>query len=223
MLDLDGTETLDSAGLTALLNCQDALRGAGGRDEDRHDQRDEPQDPRNHPPRPATRSVRQRDRRREELPDEPRPRHPRDHDHDRRHPCPATPRRSAGRAGLPHRRAACRPRWRSRSRADAASCWARSSSSWSYCTEDQIVECLAAEYGVPYAKLDARLFDPKIVDVLPREYIEKNLVLPLFVGPRHADDRRLRAVEPVPDRRDPRPARTCRCRSSPPRPKTSGG
>src|SRR3990170_3439142 len=50
-----------------------------------------------------------------------------------------------------------------------------------YCTEDQVVECLAAEYGVPYAKLDARLFDPKIVDVLPREYVEENLVLPLFV------------------------------------------
>jgi type IV pilus assembly protein PilB len=49
------------------------------------------------------------------------------------------------------------------------------------CTEDQVVECLAAEYGVPYAKLEARLFDPKLVDdVLPREYIEKNLVLPLF-------------------------------------------
>ncbi|NQU24603.1 MAG: Flp pilus assembly complex ATPase component TadA, partial [Candidatus Nealsonbacteria bacterium] len=50
-----------------------------------------------------------------------------------------------------------------------------------YCTEDQIVECLAIEYGVPYAKLDARLFDPKIIDVLPREYVEENLVLPLFV------------------------------------------
>ena len=50
-----------------------------------------------------------------------------------------------------------------------------------YCSEDQIVECLAAEYGVPYAKLDARLYDPKIVDVLPREYVENNLVLPLFV------------------------------------------
>ena len=36
------------------------------------------------------------------------------------------------------------------------------------CTEDQVVECLATEYGVPYAKLEARLFDPKIVDVLPR-------------------------------------------------------
>jgi len=49
-----------------------------------------------------------------------------------------------------------------------------------FCCEDQIVECLATEYGVPYAKLEARLFDPKIVDVLPREYVEKNLVLPLF-------------------------------------------
>ena len=50
-----------------------------------------------------------------------------------------------------------------------------------YCTEDQVVECLASEYGVPYAKLDARLFDQKIVDILPREYVEKNLVLPLFL------------------------------------------
>ena len=49
-----------------------------------------------------------------------------------------------------------------------------------FCSEDQIVECLAAEYGVPYAKLEARLFDPSIVDVLPREYVEQNLVLPLF-------------------------------------------
>jgi len=49
-----------------------------------------------------------------------------------------------------------------------------------FCTEEQVVECLAAEYGVPFARLEARLYDPKIVDVLPREFIEKNLVLPLF-------------------------------------------
>jgi type IV pilus assembly protein PilB len=49
-----------------------------------------------------------------------------------------------------------------------------------YCTEDQIVECLAVEYGVPYAKLEARLCDPNVVEILPRDYIEKNLVLPLF-------------------------------------------
>jgi type IV pilus assembly protein PilB len=48
------------------------------------------------------------------------------------------------------------------------------------CTEDQIVECLAAEYGVPYARLDPRTCDPKCVELLPREYIEANLVLPLF-------------------------------------------
>ncbi len=48
------------------------------------------------------------------------------------------------------------------------------------CSEDQIVECLAREYGVPYAKLEARLFDPAVVDALPRDYIEQNLVLPLF-------------------------------------------
>ena len=49
-----------------------------------------------------------------------------------------------------------------------------------YCSEDQVVECLADGYGVPHAKLEARLHDPKITDVLPREYIERNLVFPLF-------------------------------------------
>lgn len=48
------------------------------------------------------------------------------------------------------------------------------------CTEEQIVECLAEVYGVPYARLDQRMFDLKAVDLLPREYIEQNLVLPLF-------------------------------------------
>ena len=49
------------------------------------------------------------------------------------------------------------------------------------CTEEQVVECLADEYGVPYARLEARTYDPKVIDVLPRDYIEKNLVLPLFL------------------------------------------
>jgi type IV pilus assembly protein PilB len=48
------------------------------------------------------------------------------------------------------------------------------------CTEEQVVECLAEVYGVPYARLDQRMFDLKAVDLLPREYIEQNLVLPLF-------------------------------------------
>jgi type IV pilus assembly protein PilB len=49
-----------------------------------------------------------------------------------------------------------------------------------YCNEDHVTECLAAIYNVPYAKLEPRIADPRIVDVLPREYIEKNLVFPLF-------------------------------------------
>lgn len=49
------------------------------------------------------------------------------------------------------------------------------------CTEDQITECLAMEYGVPYARLDQRLCDPRSLDVLPRDFIEKNLALPLFI------------------------------------------
>ena len=49
------------------------------------------------------------------------------------------------------------------------------------CTEDQITECLAMEYGVPYARLDQRIHDPKSLNILPREFIEKNLALPLFV------------------------------------------
>jgi len=49
-----------------------------------------------------------------------------------------------------------------------------------FCTEDQIVECLAQEYAIPYVKLDPRLMDPGVVELLPRTYIEENLVLPLF-------------------------------------------
>ena len=49
-----------------------------------------------------------------------------------------------------------------------------------YCSEDQVIECLAQGYGVPYAKLEARLHDPKVTDLLKREYIERHLVFPLF-------------------------------------------
>jgi len=50
-----------------------------------------------------------------------------------------------------------------------------------HCTEDHVAECLAVQYGIPHARLDARLFDPKLADLLPRDYLEKNLVLPLFL------------------------------------------
>ena len=48
------------------------------------------------------------------------------------------------------------------------------------CTEDEITECLALEFGIPYAKLEPRLHDPAVLELLPRDFIEKNLVLPLF-------------------------------------------
>lgn len=49
------------------------------------------------------------------------------------------------------------------------------------CSEEQIMECLAQEYGLPFARLDQRICDASCADVLPREYIDANLVLPLFV------------------------------------------
>ena len=67
IVDLDGSETIDSGGLEALLTAQEALRALQRRPENRHQQPGQPQDPRNHAARPAARSVRHRDRRGEEL------------------------------------------------------------------------------------------------------------------------------------------------------------
>ena len=49
-----------------------------------------------------------------------------------------------------------------------------------FCSEDQVVECLAAGYEVPYAKLEARLHDPTVLDLLPRDFMERQLIFPLF-------------------------------------------
>jgi type IV pilus assembly protein PilB len=48
-------------------------------------------------------------------------------------------------------------------------------------TEEQLTETLAEIYGVPYAKVSPKICDPKIIEVLPREFIEKHSVLPMFV------------------------------------------
>jgi type IV pilus assembly protein PilB len=50
-----------------------------------------------------------------------------------------------------------------------------------FCTEDQITESLAQGYGVPYARISPKIADPKIISVLPREFLEKHQVLPLFL------------------------------------------
>lgn len=50
-----------------------------------------------------------------------------------------------------------------------------------FCTEEQITEALAQAYGVPFARISPRLADPNIVPILPREFIEKHQILPLFL------------------------------------------
>src|SRR5881227_1901708 len=49
------------------------------------------------------------------------------------------------------------------------------------CTEDQITEALAQAYGVPYARISPRIADPKVIAVLPKEFLEKHSVIPLFL------------------------------------------
>ncbi len=49
-----------------------------------------------------------------------------------------------------------------------------------YVTEEQVMEELATAYGVPFARISPKLADPKIIEVLPREFLEKHSVLPLF-------------------------------------------
>jgi type IV pilus assembly protein PilB len=49
------------------------------------------------------------------------------------------------------------------------------------CTEDQITEALAQAYGVPYARVSPKIADPKVIATLPKEFLEKHQVLPLFL------------------------------------------
>ncbi len=49
------------------------------------------------------------------------------------------------------------------------------------CTEDQVTESLAQCYGVPYARVSPRIADPKAIATLPKEFLEKHQVLPLFL------------------------------------------
>ena len=49
-----------------------------------------------------------------------------------------------------------------------------------YCTENQISAALAEAYGVPYAQVAPKICDAKVLEVLPREFLEEHTVLPLF-------------------------------------------
>lgn len=49
-----------------------------------------------------------------------------------------------------------------------------------YCTENQIASALAEAYGVPYAQVGPKICDAKTVKMLPREFLEEHIILPLF-------------------------------------------
>ncbi|MCD6304076.1 MAG: Flp pilus assembly complex ATPase component TadA [Planctomycetes bacterium] len=48
------------------------------------------------------------------------------------------------------------------------------------CSEEDVMQALASAYGVPFARVSPRIADPKVMEVLPREFLERHNVLPLF-------------------------------------------
>ncbi len=50
-----------------------------------------------------------------------------------------------------------------------------------FATNEQVMEALAEGYGVPFARVSARIADPRVTEALPREFIESHCVLPLFL------------------------------------------
>jgi hypothetical protein len=49
-----------------------------------------------------------------------------------------------------------------------------------YCTENQIASALAEAYSVPYAQVSPKICDVKALEILPREFLEEHIILPLF-------------------------------------------
>jgi type IV pilus assembly protein PilB len=50
-----------------------------------------------------------------------------------------------------------------------------------FATSGQVMEALAECYGVPYAKVTPRIADPRVTELLPRDFLESHCVLPLFL------------------------------------------
>jgi type IV pilus assembly protein PilB len=48
------------------------------------------------------------------------------------------------------------------------------------CREEDITKALAEAYGLPFVRVNPRLADPKVVNMLPRDFLEQYNVLPLF-------------------------------------------
>ncbi|MBW8002106.1 MAG: type II/IV secretion system protein [Planctomycetes bacterium] len=49
-----------------------------------------------------------------------------------------------------------------------------------YCTENQIASAIAEDYRVPYAEINPKICDVKVIELLPKDFLEEHTVLPLF-------------------------------------------
>ncbi len=49
-----------------------------------------------------------------------------------------------------------------------------------FISQEEVMAALAEAYGIPYARVHPKVVDPRAVEILPREFLEKNCVLPLF-------------------------------------------
>jgi len=49
-----------------------------------------------------------------------------------------------------------------------------------YCTDNQIASALAEAYDVPYAAVNPKICDAKTFEILPRDFLEEHIILPLF-------------------------------------------
>ncbi len=50
-----------------------------------------------------------------------------------------------------------------------------------FVTEEQVLQALAQAYGIPFARISPKVADPKVIELLPRDFLEKQCVLPLFL------------------------------------------
>lgn len=50
-----------------------------------------------------------------------------------------------------------------------------------FVTNEQVMEVLAEAYGVPFAHVGPKVADPTVIELLPRDFLEKQCVLPLFL------------------------------------------
>ena len=48
-----------------------------------------------------------------------------------------------------------------------------------FATEQQVVEALAEGYGVPFVENAAKIADPQVVELMPREFVDEQTILPV--------------------------------------------